>query len=72
MKREFLELESAYLLSQFEPDPDCFGGPPDLDSPVDALDWLTWVDVERELAWAEIEALQITPRVPALAWSTGP
>jgi hypothetical protein len=60
------QCESESRLSQFEPDPDGFGGGPDPGSPVEGLDWLTWTDLARELAWAEIEIPQITPRVPAL------
>jgi hypothetical protein len=57
--------ESEFQLSQFEPDPEGFGGC-DPGSPVEVLDWLTWIDAARELAWAEVEALQIIPRLPAL------
>jgi|KBSSwiStaDraftv2_1062776.scaffolds.fasta_scaffold1410323_2 hypothetical protein len=58
--------ESEFQLSQFEPDPEGGGGCPDPGSPVEVLDWLTWIDAARELAWAEVEALQIIPRLPAL------
>jgi hypothetical protein len=55
--------EPELLLSQFEPDPDGFEGP-DRSPAVDTLDWVTWSDAARELAWAEIEAAQITPHLP--------
>jgi hypothetical protein len=67
-----LELEAQFPLSQFEPDPDHFGDSIDRGTREAALDWLIWLDVAHELAWAEIETLQITPRVPVLTWSNGP
>jgi hypothetical protein len=57
--------ESWRLLSQFEPDRDGFRASEDSGRCAEDLDWLTWTDVDGELAWAQIEILQITPRVPA-------
>jgi hypothetical protein len=55
--------ESWRLLSQFEPDPDGFGAYESSGRHAEGLDWLTWTDVDEELSWAQIEILQITPRV---------